>query len=121
VVSIRPQYKTQARDVMLAAFQTERIRPKLVIVVDDDIDPRDPFQVEWAMAFGMQGDQDILIIPRGIGNALDPSCPEPRVSALVGIDATRPFGEPYAEVVDVPGADAFEIPGWTDRPERRQR
>lgn len=116
VVSIRPQYKSQARDVMLAAFQTERIRPKLVIVVDDDIDPRDPFQVEWALAFRMQGDRDILIIPRGIGNALDPSCPESRVSALVGIDATKPFGEPYAEVVDVPGADSFEIPGWTDRP-----
>jgi 2,5-furandicarboxylate decarboxylase 1 len=116
VISIRPLFKGQARDVMLAAFQTERIRPKLVTVVDDDVDPRDPLQVEWAVAFRMQGDRDILIIPGGIGNFLDPSTPEPRISALVGIDATRPFGEPYPEVVDVPGADEFEIPGWTDRP-----
>lgn len=113
-VSMKPMFKSQARDVMLAAFQTERIRPKLVIVVDDDVDVRDPRQVEWAMAYRMQGDRDILIIPNGIGNALDPSCPEPRVSALVGIDATIPFGEAYPEVCDVPGAAAFEIPGWTD-------
>ena len=50
VISIRPTFVTQARDVMLAAFATERIRPKLVVVVDDDIDVRNPEQVEWAIA-----------------------------------------------------------------------
>src|SRR5690348_10330332 len=30
VISIKPTFATQARDVMLAAFNTERIRPKLV-------------------------------------------------------------------------------------------
>ena len=59
VVSIRPTFISQARDVMLACFSTERIRPKLVTVVDDDIDPRDPVMVEWAMATRFQADRDL--------------------------------------------------------------
>ena len=34
---------------------------------------------------------------------------------MMGIDATRPYGLPFWEVTDVPGADEFVIPGWTDR------
>ncbi len=69
---------------MLAALTTERIRPKLVTVVDEDIDVRDP--------------------------------EKSGVSAIMAIDATRPYGQDFAEVADVPGADSFVIPGWTDGP-----
>ena len=100
---------------MLACFSTERIRPKLVVVVDDDIDPRDPVMVEWAMATRFQADQDLLVIPRQAGAPLDPSTPAPRLGAIMGIDATRPYGQEFPEVAVVPGADDFEIPGWTDR------
>jgi 4-hydroxy-3-polyprenylbenzoate decarboxylase/2,5-furandicarboxylate decarboxylase 1 len=114
VVSIRPTFVTQARDVMLAALTTERLRPKLVIVVDEDIDPRDPMQVEWAMAFRFQADRDAVIIPRTLGQTLDPSTPGLNVGSVLAIDATQPFGEGYGEVTVVPGADEFVIPGWTD-------
>jgi len=113
-ISIRPTFATQARDVMLAAFTAARVRPKLVVVVDDDVDVRDPVQVEWAMAFRMQADRDVVIFERGVGQVLDPSTPAPRVGALMGIDATQPFGQGYGELTVVPGADEFEIPGWTD-------
>jgi 4-hydroxy-3-polyprenylbenzoate decarboxylase/2,5-furandicarboxylate decarboxylase 1 len=119
VVSLRPTYASQARDVMLAAFTTERIRPKLVTVVDEDIDPRDPQQVEWAMAFRFQADQDVVILPRMNGQTLDPSTPAVRVGAMMGIDATQPYGVSYGEVCTVPGADEFVIPGWTDVEARR--
>ena len=111
-ISMTPRSATEAREVMLAAFEFERVRPKLAIVCDEDVDVRDPRQVEWAMAFRMQGDRDIEIVPQGVGSILDPSAPEPRVSALVAIDATKSYGRDYPELVDVPGAEDFEIPGW---------
>ncbi len=113
-ISIRPTYATQARDIMLAAFTTERIRPKLVVVVDDDIDVRNPEQVEWAIATRFQADRDLVVLPRQVGAPLDPSTPAPRVGTIMGIDATRPFGERFPDVALVPGADGFVIPGWTD-------
>lgn len=115
VASIRPTFISQARDVMLACFSTERIRPKLVIVVDDDINPRDPVMVEWAMATRFQADRDLMVIPRQVGAPLDPSTPAVRLGAIMGIDATRPFGQEFPEVAEVPGADDFVIPGWSDR------
>jgi 3-polyprenyl-4-hydroxybenzoate decarboxylase len=93
---------------------TERIRPKLVIVVDDDIDVRDPAQLQWALAFRFQADRDVIVHDRMVGQQLDPSTPLPGVGAMMGIDATRPYGQPFWEVTDVPGADDFVIPGWTD-------
>jgi UbiD family decarboxylase len=113
-ISIRPTYTTQARDVMLAALTTERIRPKLVIVVDEDIDVRNPEKIEWAMATRFQADRDLVVIPNQVGAALDPSTPAPRVGALMGIDATRPLGANFPEVAEVPGVENFQIPGWTD-------
>jgi UbiD family decarboxylase len=113
-ISLRPTFATQARDVMLAALTTERIRPKLVVVVDEDIDVRNPDQVEWAIATRAQADQDVLIIPRQRGAFLDPSTPGVGISAIMAIDATRPYGQDFADVAKVPGAAEFEIPGWTD-------
>ena len=110
VVSIKPTFAAQARDVMLASLSVERIRPKLVVVVDDDIDPRDPAQVEWAIAYRVQADRDVLIVDRVRGIPLDPSSPEPGLGAVMAIDATRPFGKPFAPVTSVPGVDAFQIP-----------
>jgi 4-hydroxy-3-polyprenylbenzoate decarboxylase/2,5-furandicarboxylate decarboxylase 1 len=114
VASLKPTFATQARDVMMAAFTTEKLRPKLVIVVDDDIDPRDSKMVEWAMAFRFQADRDAIILPRMVGQHLDPSTPGPSTGAILGIDATVPYGEDYGQITVVPGAAEFKIPGWTD-------
>ena len=111
-ISIRPTFVTQARDVMLAAFTTERIRPKLVVVVDDDIDVRNPEQVEWALATRFQADRDLVILPHQRGFFLDPSPPAVGESTIMGIDATRPFGKDFPDVAEVPGAEDFVIPGW---------
>jgi 4-hydroxy-3-polyprenylbenzoate decarboxylase/2,5-furandicarboxylate decarboxylase 1 len=112
VISMTPQYKTQARDVMMAALLGGKYRPKVVIVVDEDVDPRDPAQVEWATAYRVQPDRDVVIVPRMRGVGLDPSVPEPGVGAVMGIDATK--GASNWERTAVPGAETFEIPGWTD-------
>jgi UbiD family decarboxylase len=70
---------------------------KLVIVVDDDIDVFDESDVMWAVATRMQADRDLVVISGSLGAMLDPSADERGVTAKLGIDATRPFGEEFAE------------------------
>ncbi len=70
---------------------------KLVIVVDDDIDVFDESNVMWALATRMQADRDLVTISGSLGALLDPSADERGVTAKLGIDATRPFGQPFAE------------------------
>lgn len=75
---------------------------KIVIVVDDDIDPHDIDSVVWALAYRMQPDTDVKILPRIRGAELDPSAIPPGeektardalMSAML-IDATRKFAYP---------------------------
>ncbi|HYB41537.1 MAG TPA: UbiD family decarboxylase [Candidatus Methylomirabilis sp.] len=70
---------------------------KLVIVVDDDIDVFDESDVLWAVATRMQADRDLIVLSGSLGALLDPSADERGVTAKLGIDATRPFGEPFGE------------------------
>jgi 2,5-furandicarboxylate decarboxylase 1 len=70
---------------------------KLVIVVDDDVDVLDESDVLWAVATRMQADRDLVVISGSLGALLDPSADERGVTAKLGIDATRPFGEPFSE------------------------
>ncbi|OGK78054.1 MAG: UbiD family decarboxylase, partial [Candidatus Rokubacteria bacterium GWA2_73_35] len=75
---------------------------KLVVVVDDDIDVFDESDVLWAVATRMQADRDLVVIPGSLGAMLDPSADERGVTAKLGIDATRPFGQPFAEKLVMP-------------------
>jgi 3-polyprenyl-4-hydroxybenzoate decarboxylase len=84
--------------------------PKMVVVVDDDVDIYDMTKVWWAILTRAQPDRDVLIVPRAAGGQLDPSAPAPFVSSLLGIDATRPFGQPFPEVVRIPGIDRVPDP-----------
>jgi 2,5-furandicarboxylate decarboxylase 1 len=77
---------------------------KLVVVVDDDIDVFDESEVLWAIATRMQADRDLVVISGSLGAMLDPSADERGVTAKLGIDATRPFGEPFAEKLVMPPA-----------------
>jgi UbiD family decarboxylase len=70
---------------------------KLVVVVDDDIDVFDESDVLWAVATRMQADRDLVTIAGSLGAMLDPSADDRGITAKLGIDATRPFGEPFAE------------------------
>jgi UbiD family decarboxylase len=69
---------------------------KLVIVVDDDIDVFDESDVMWAVATRMQADRDLVVISGSLGAMLDPSADEQGLTAKLGIDATRPLGDPFA-------------------------
>ena len=105
VVSIKKRAENEGRNVILALLSMG-IGLKQVIVVDDDIDPFDPMQVDWAMATRFQADRDLIVIPRIACSTLDPSCPEARVTAGMGIDATTPLKDHWRfEKVEIPGVD----------------
>jgi 2,5-furandicarboxylate decarboxylase 1 len=70
---------------------------KLVIVVDHDIDVFDESDVMWAVATRMQADRDLVTITGSLGAMLDPSADEQGVTAKLGIDATRPLGQEFAD------------------------
>lgn len=114
IIAMEPRYAGEARHVALAAMATN-IRPKYVIVVEPDIDIFNPAEVEWALAFRTQPARDCIIVDRLPAGPLDPSAGEPgqlaaRTMSAIAIDATRPFGEQFPKVADVPGWREYSFP-----------
>jgi len=107
-VSIKKAYHGHVRDVMCHVWGQPILFCKHVTVVDDDIDPWNPFLVEWAIATRVQACRDIVMMGGGKSIALDPSQVVSRrgESDLLGIDATKPLEE-YAR-------DGHPFPAATD-------
>src|ERR1051325_8481502 len=108
VVSIKKRHDDEARNLILALLALG-IGLKQVTVVDDDIDIRDPTEVEWALSTRMQPDRDLIVIPRLACSTLDPSVPKPRSTAGWGIDATVPVADrsKYEKVL-IPGVEKIK-------------
>ena len=88
VIQIKKRSEEDGRKAIEAAFKGHKSL-KLAIVVDDDIDIYDPYDVEWALATRVQPDRDIYIFPNQIGSSLDPSADQKtRRTSKWGIDAT---------------------------------
>lgn len=107
-VSVRKQRAGEGKEVVLAALAACRDL-KLVVVVDDDVDPFNQREVEWAVATRFQADRDLVVISGACGNPIDPSARE-GTTAKMGMDATRagvaaessPRARiPYYEQVDI--------------------
>jgi UbiD family decarboxylase len=78
---------------------------KICIAVDDDIDPKNPTEVWWAIATRCDPAQGTFVIPNTYGQGLDPSAhgeDENRVWSLMCIDATRSLTKPFAERTYMP-------------------
>jgi 2,5-furandicarboxylate decarboxylase 1 len=110
VIGLRQQYENEAKNLILNALGS-KAHPKIVVVTDDDVDIYDMAKVWWAISTRCQPSDDVIVIPRAAGGQLDPSAPSPFASSLLGIDATRPYGKPFPEVVRIPGVD--RVPDWT--------
>jgi UbiD family decarboxylase len=77
----------QARNIAAAALGDD-LTAKLVVVVDDDVDVRQDFDVLWAMATRMQADSDLDLVRNAMGAILDPSNRQGLTAKLI-VDATR--------------------------------
>jgi UbiD family decarboxylase len=107
IVSMKKRHRFQPLKAMMGVWAMDAGIGKITIVVDDDINIRDPFQVDWALAFRMQPATDIRIFRDTDPITLDPSQPlkdghkvEPadQISSKVGIDATRKHPYPAPSV-----------------------
>ncbi len=103
VVQMKKRHPFQPMQALHAVAALNTSGPKMMIAVDDDIDPRDADSVNWALSFRMQPARDVKIIEhRYVG--LDPSgaepgdpnsmYPLPNGGSSLMIDATRKFKYP---------------------------
>ena len=98
VVSIKKTHPAQPRTVMFACWAYAPQFGKITVIVDEDIDVRDPYDVNWALSFRVQPENDAFIISGTAAVSLDPSQAAAsvrqeestrRLSSKIGIDATR--------------------------------
>jgi 2,5-furandicarboxylate decarboxylase 1 len=106
VMSIETDNKGESRKALTFALSFTNI--KKAIIVDDDVDPEDNQEVEWAMATRFQGDKDLIMIPYLRGQPIDPSSKEGFFTTKIGMDATRPKKEGF-EKVNVPEEVKFRL------------
>jgi UbiD family decarboxylase len=95
-VSIRQTRPGEAKHVIPIVLGVDHYL-KFVVVVDEDIDVYDESDVLWALATRVQADRDLVVLSGSLGAMLDPSASKDGLTAKLGIDATKPFGEPFAE------------------------
>jgi 2,5-furandicarboxylate decarboxylase 1 len=83
--------------------------PKMVVVVDEDIDVFSDAEVLEAMATRVQASRDVEIV-RGLrGSTLDPSMDDSSVHDALIVDATVPLGRPYPPKLTVPPDEVAQV------------
>ena len=109
-----PQHEGLQRNAILAAFGALKDLD-MVIAVDEDIDLRDPADVEYALATRMEASKDLIIIPGARGHEYVRASNE-GIRAKLGIDATVPleqkarFARAKFAATPVTGADLGAAP-----------
>ncbi len=99
-VSIKTMYPGHAQQVLSAAWSHHPAFAKWVIVTDEDVDIRDPFQREWVLSWRVEPKRDTYVIPNTSSLLLDPSPAPPnvplweRLSSKMCIDATKKWSYP---------------------------
>jgi UbiD family decarboxylase len=97
IVSMKKIAEGEPQMAMMATFGTE-LYTKQVIVVDDDVDIYNMNDVMWAIATRVRAEKDITLVPNCKSAILDPtSDPKTFTVTKMGIDATRPSGQDFAE------------------------
>jgi UbiD family decarboxylase len=96
VVSMKKTYEGEDRQVLQYMLATQYF--KFVTIVDDDIDPHNSEQVEWAKATRAgRRPEDYIISPQMPTWEMDPEIDEHWRVAKLGILATRDIGETYSQ------------------------
>lgn len=89
VISIERNHEGDGKNAALAAFAGH---PSLkhVVIVDSDIDPDKPGEVEWAIATRFQASKGLIVIKGSRGSTLDPSSDD-GLTDKVAVIATYPL------------------------------
>ncbi len=111
IISIDKAYPGQAKRAALAFWSAlpQFTYTKFVIVVDKDINIRDPRQVVWAISSKVDPSRDVFILPETPFDTLDFASQKLGLGGRMGIDATtkiypetdHEWGEPLESDADV--------------------
>lgn len=103
-LSMKQRVAGEAKHAIMAAFISDW-HIKFVAAVDEDIDIFNDQEVLWAIATRTQPHSRFFVIPEAMGATLDPTVSldsRKPLTSKMGIDATKPIGEPFSEVCEVP-------------------
>lgn len=104
IISTKCRYGGYGKGVAFRMLSTPHGMPycKIVIVVDEFVDPFNLEQVMWALASRVKPDKDVAIIPNCPGMPLDPSSYPAGMHTKMIIDATTPVApEPNPRSVEL--------------------
>ena len=89
VVSLKKTYEEQAKHVIYSLWTSRLV--KTVIVVDDDVDPRNLDLVSWAVANRCQPSRDMMVADGFCTIGPSPDKYGDGIANKIGIDATEPL------------------------------
>ena len=93
IVSIDKRFPGHARKTMHAIWGTGQMMfTKVIVVVDSDVDVRDPRRLLWKALAAIDPERDIEFV-HGPVDELDHAAPIPCLGSKMGIDATRKWKE----------------------------
>ena len=111
IIQIKKRLEGEPKIAILTAFSAHPSL-KMAIVVDDDINPEDPTEVEYAISTRVQADKDMVIITNAKGSSLDPSSDQTNLlTTKLGIDATASLlkDRERFEIAKIPGLENIDI------------
>ncbi|HZA69764.1 MAG TPA: UbiD family decarboxylase [Nitrososphaeraceae archaeon] len=111
VIQISKKLEGEPKNAIIAAFAGHPSL-KIAIIVDQDIDPTSPTEVEYAISTRCQADKDLLIIPNSKGSSLDPSSDQKNlITTKIGIDATATLlkSKERFEIAKIPEQDKIKL------------
>jgi UbiD family decarboxylase len=111
VIQISKKLEGEPKNAIIAAFAGHPSL-KIAIVVDEDIDPTNPTEVEYAISTRCQADKDLLIIPNSKGSSLDPSSDQKNlITTKIGIDATATLlkSKDRFEIAKIPRQEKIKL------------
>jgi 4-hydroxy-3-polyprenylbenzoate decarboxylase len=99
VLQVRPVARSYAQQILHAAWTAVPSYPgKLLTLVDEDVDIRDPRQVEWAVATRVQPHRDVTVVahtrPLGLDPSVAPQWRDDAEASKLLIDATCKWDYP---------------------------
>lgn len=117
IISTGSRFGGFARAVGLRALTTAHGLGycKIVIVVDEDVDPFDLPQVMWALSSKVNPARDVIGLPGMSVMALDPSSDPPGINDKLVIDATTPAAPDSRGHFEAPVADRPGTAEWITR------
>lgn len=107
IVSVKSRFGGYGKAVAMRLLSTPHGMPysKIVIIVDEFVDPFNLEQVMWALTTRVRVDKDVVTIPFAPGMPLDPSSEPAGMHTKLIIDATTPVEPDKARdtsLLDIP-------------------